>query len=463
FADALHCMRAAHAAEGRHRRDVEAARATLLENCGSARREETRLLGQITKLLGNTGAGCGGLDPDTVPLQVEVPVHQATGSETLEEQLSESEAAEPETVEHEVAGSETTAAQLADAPEPSAPEPNLVESDAAESDIAEIHAVEGESVPAQTVELVVAESGVTEPDAADLESSGSGFAGAEDTEQIAAELMPVSPELSVVKPVLGPDETDVLPVVEQGTQELVSTKPAELHRTDKAPELYSWESKARHRRGAGTLVSVRDLLPASALSSGRSGRRRAEESADEVDEASAAESRQVAEDNPGDNDDTGGRQAAPGPDTLPEEATGFGSPRREFPPGPPPAPTPRALDWEPVDEDPEDEAETDEMGLGDLLAEALAAYQESRDVRTDARSAGTEKDDVPEVETRREVPRYRGLGTRWAAGLALAPKPVDGEDRSSDALTNPLLRLPDLTAEPRWLPPESGRRPAAGD
>ncbi|HEX5349761.1 MAG TPA: hypothetical protein VFW64_22135, partial [Pseudonocardiaceae bacterium] len=55
FADALHCVRAARAAEGRHRRDVEAARCTLLENCGSARREEARLVGQVAALLGDAG------------------------------------------------------------------------------------------------------------------------------------------------------------------------------------------------------------------------------------------------------------------------------------------------------------------------------------------------------------------------------------------------------------------------
>lgn len=468
FADALHCMRAAHAAEGRHRRDVEAARATLLENCGSARREEARLLGQITKLLGNTGAGCGGLDPDTVPLHVEVPVHPALGSESLEEHHPESEAAEPEAVDPQAAepecvepeaGSETIAAQVTAEPESTACAPNVTEL-AAELDCAEIEAVDGQGVPAQTSQ-VAAESGITEPDAAELERAGSGVADAEDTVQVAAELRPASPELSVVKSVVGPDETDVLPVVEQDAQEPVSNKPAEL-RADKAPEPYSWHSKARHRRGAGALVSVSDLLPASALSSGRSGRRRAEERADEVvGEASVAELRPVADGNPGKDD---ARQPTPRPDPSPEEAAGFVSSRREFPPGPPPAPTPRALDWAPVDEDPEDGVETDEMGLGDLLAEALAAYQESRGVRADTRSAGTDQDVVPEeAEVKHELPRYRGLETRWVAGLALAPKPIDGEDRSSDALTNPLLRLPDLTAEPRWLPPGSGRRPAAGD
>jgi hypothetical protein len=105
------------------------------------------------------------------------------------------------------------------------------------------------------------------------------------------------------------------------------------------------------------------------------------------------------------------------------------------------------------------------MGLGDLLAEALAAYQESRDTHADAQSTGMRGNDgcpAADAETSRELPRYRVLGTRWATGLALAPKPIDGDD-PAEALTNPLLRLPDLTAEPRWAPPETGRRSAAGD
>ena len=114
------------------------------------------------------------------------------------------------------------------------------------------------------------------------------------------------------------------------------------------------------------------------------------------------------------------------------------------------------------------------MGLGDLLAEALAAYQESRDVHAGARSAGMDSSagaTAADAETDRDAPQYRGSGTRWTASLALAPKPTDDsaapsaadEDDSGAALTNPLLRLPDLTAEPRWLPPEAGRRSAAGD
>ena len=76
---------------------------------------------------------------------------------------------------------------------------------------------------------------------------------------------------------------------------------------------------------------------------------------------------------------------------------------RELPvSGPPPAPTPRALDWQPADED--EAGDEAQMGLGDLLAEALAAYQESRDIHAGARSAGMRSDDgstTADAETRR--------------------------------------------------------------
>jgi hypothetical protein len=139
----------------------------------------------------------------------------------------------------------------------------------------------------------------------------------------------------------------------------------------------------------------------------------------------------------------------------------------EFPAsGPPPAPTPRALEWEPEDDGSAGE-EAHQMGLGDLLAEALAAYQESRDVHADTRSTGMCGNDgsaAADADASRDVPRYRGPGTRWTAGLALTLNPIDRhEDDPSEAVTNPLLRLPDLTAEPRWAPPETGRRSAAGD
>jgi hypothetical protein len=360
FADALHCMRAARAAEGRHRGEVAAARSILRANCGSARREEARLVGQVAELLVNAGTGGAGLDADTGAL------------------------------------------------------------------------------------------------------------------------------------------------------------PAEIMNADSPGGIDSWQSKARHRRGeASTLVAVSDLLPVSALLAGRSGRRRAEERARErADEAATVEMHQVTDNNGAESSDgspqgtdvpgvpptpvLGHSVVAPPSDssaaaeaevsdsaatggTAVEDTERILVPRREFLiSGPPPAPTPRALDWDPADGDSADNAdneETPQMGLGALLAEALAAYQESRDVDADACSTGTLRNDgafAAEAETVRDVPRYRGPGTRWTAGLTLAASPKDQNASDSDlgvadygdpaeATTNPLLRLPDLTAEPRWVSPETGRRSAAGD
>jgi hypothetical protein len=107
------------------------------------------------------------------------------------------------------------------------------------------------------------------------------------------------------------------------------------------------------------------------------------------------------------------------------------------------------------------------MGLGDLLAEALAAYRESSDVCvTDAGHTGPRGDDghaAADAGNNCDAPSYGPSGTRWTSGLQLAPPIGQREDDPSEALTNPLLRLPDLTTEPLWIPPETGRRPAAGD
>ncbi len=192
FADALHCMRAARAAEGRHRRDVAAARSTLLENCGTARREEARLIGQVAVLLGNAGTGCTGLDSDTGPLSAEIAV--------------------------DVVAHQTTDAD------------------------------------------------VVEPDvASDVPSSE-----------------PVDPP-AVAKPVV------------EGAG-LVSREPTDVQSAESSSGLDPWQSGARHRRGAGTPVFVSDLLPASALSSGRSGRRRAVEPAeDRADKTPIAEVHQIGD------------------------------------------------------------------------------------------------------------------------------------------------------------------------
>ncbi len=430
FADALHCVRAARAAEGRHRRDVEAARCTLLENCGSARREEARLVGQVAALLGDAGTGCaGGSDSDTGPLSVEVGVcsaAQQTDPKSFDAEIAQADTAEAEMLEAEIALAEV-----------------------AEADIREAEASEE-----------VAEEEVAEPEIAQSAP--------------ATPTSPVSSTPVVASPVPSSVAEDPIPV------------SPDAEAAESSSGVDSWQAGARHRRGAGTLVSVSDLLPASALSAGRSGRRRAE---DRPVETSTVGMGQIGDADP-EPSGAGDREAANRSDeppaplviyplphqppsesaTLEREATDEDPSedpetpqiRRDLSAFGPPAPTPRALDWQPADEDVAgDEAQ---MGLGDLLAEALAAYQESRDIHAGARSAAMRGDDgstTVDGETELDVSRYRGLGTRRTVGLALAPKPIDANsagpnpvdadaDDPAAAVTNPLLRLPNLTAEPRW-------------
>ena len=441
FADALHCMRAARAAEGRHRREVEAARATLRYNYESARREEARLVGQVAELLGNAGTGNPGLDADTgplpLPITAESSAHQVAEVPVARARLSGVDGAKPDvrsatSSEVQVAG--TDVAEVVD-----------------EAQSAAVHGTEVQTPAAADISLV-ARTTATEP----LTEQTNTALGAESA----------------------------------------------------GGDLDSWQSRARHRRGAaGTPLSVRDLLSSSALSAGPSGRRRAEESG--VDRMEETDTLKLTQRTDGDSKD--GSADSPGrpadsavtyPVLVPpradvsEVAEGATTraasegdtdqllaTRRELPSsGPPPAPTPRALEWDAVDGEPEGEGETRQMGLGDLLAEALAAYQESRDVHADARPTGPSRTDdaLTAEETVRDLPHYRPGGARWAVGLALAPgvndptpsepKPSGPNPRQADpaepseAITNPLLRLPDLTTEPRWAPPEPGQhRSAAGD
>lgn len=442
FADALHCVRAARAAEGRHRRDVEAARGTLLDNCGPARREEARLVAQVAALLGDAGTGCAaGSEADTSPLSVEAGVGSAaqqTDPEPLEAEIAQADSAEAKVGEAEVLEAGIAQEEVIEA--------GLGEAEAseqvAEEQVAEEQVAEAEPL-GQIAESQIAQSAPATP-----------VVGSPVPPSVAEEPIPVSPETAAGESSSGID---------------------------------SWPAGARHRRGAGALVSVSDLLPASALSAGRSGRRRAE---DRAAETPTAEISQIGDVDP-EPSGAGDRGAAdrsdeppvplviyPSPhqppsessatleraatDDAPSEEPGNSSQTlRELPvTGPPPAPTPRALDWQPADED--EAGDEAQMGLGDLLAEALAAYQESRDIHAGARSAGMRSDDgSTTADAEFDVSRYPGLRTGRTAGLALAPKPIDANSGGPDsvdadaddpaaAVTNPLLRLPNLTAEPRW-------------
>ncbi len=453
FADALHCVRAARAAEGRHRRNVEAARSTLLEHRGSVRREVAGLVDQVAALLGNTGTGCAGSDPDVGLLNAEITAgvapHRAPEAE-----------APAEIPEAQIPGALALDVEIPEAQAPEAQAPDV--------EIPEVDSPEVETPEAET----------SEPSAPAL-------------------MQPVPSRVKMSARLREPvNPTPVDPVVKDASP--ASQEHADLLSAESPTGLTPWQSGARHRRGAGTLVRVSDLLPASALSAGRSGRRRAEEPVEERPEgAPAAEMRRIGDGVP-EEGSVGSRQAADRPHApsvpavsypllvrpasgspvAPErEPTDVGPPedaeespptRREFAgSGPPPAPTLRAMEWEPGSAGSAGEGESPQMSLGDLLAEALAAYQESRDVRADdAGPAGPRSDDgctAVDVRKSRGAPPYGRPGTRWTSGLQLAP-PIDRrEDDPSEALTNPLLRLPDLTTEPLWIPPETGRRSAAGD
>ncbi|MGH8571152.1 MAG: hypothetical protein ACREX8_01065, partial [Gammaproteobacteria bacterium] len=375
FADALYCVRAARAAEGRHSRNVEAARSTLLEHCGAARREVEGLIDQVAALLNNAGTGCSGTDSDTESLNVEIaagialhptPEAETTEAETTEAETAEIQSAEAETVEAETAEAET-----------------------AQVETAQVETAQSETVEVETAEAEPGEGDTPEVDTADVESREAETAEAESLDVETPEVE--SHEPSAAQSPLPAPETSPADMVTAGSREpanpaaaepvvndigSASQKPTELLPTEPPTALTPWRSGARHRRGAGTLVCVSDLLPASALSAGRSGRRRAEEPVEERSaETPAAEIRRIGDGGP-DGGSVGTRQAADRPDAsvpvrypvlsrpplgpstaLEREATDAAPPedteesvptRRLFQTsGPPPAPTPRAIEWEP--------------------------------------------------------------------------------------------------------------------
>ncbi|HEX2300940.1 MAG TPA: hypothetical protein VHH34_20935 [Pseudonocardiaceae bacterium] len=123
--------------------------------------------------------------------------------------------------------------------------------------------------------------------------------------------------------------------------------------------------------------------------------------------------------------------------------------------GPPPAPMPRVLEWS-SHGSAAGRTDAADVGMGDLLAEALAAFQESG--HSLSSSSGTELGGVPADDATAE----RGTRSNRSTGIQLTTESAERSGHG-DALTDPELRLPDLTAEPLWRPPGTGRRSAAGD
>ncbi|MGH3928912.1 MAG: hypothetical protein ACRDTF_02925, partial [Pseudonocardiaceae bacterium] len=220
---------------------------------------------------------------------------------------------------------------------------------------------------------------------------------------------------------------------------------------------------SRRRRGLnGTPVLVSELLPLSVLSTGRSGRRRAE---DRVEGASAAEGTAPAEGTAAAESVLSAPSAvtaergdaAPSDDAVsePDDVVSEQAPPETPNPGPPLAPTPRALECGPNGTP---AGESLQVGMGALLAEALAAFQEDHPPFIDG-SAMTAPGGNAVDST-----RSRGFVGRRVYGLQLARDPVvRNPSNVGEALTDPELRLPDLTAEPPWRPDGTGRQSAAGD
>jgi hypothetical protein len=96
--------------------------------------------------------------------------------------------------------------------------------------------------------------------------------------------------------------------------------------------------------------------------------------------------------------------------------------------------------------------------MGDLLAEALAAFQESHPpLITDDGSPPSENDTDDAAAGSRPAERDAPPPDDYS-GLHLAADPVERyPGTATGGITDPVLRLPDLTAEPLWRPPGADR------
>ncbi|MGH3910586.1 MAG: hypothetical protein ACRDRM_07110 [Pseudonocardiaceae bacterium] len=539
FADALHCLRSAHAAEARYRRTADTARSALSEHSGGARRAVAGLVDQIAALLPGTGPLRAVPDPDTGLLDAEEydcrveaaligsAVHSqvliAVGSGAADQPPGSGLLVALSKRLHKVAPAGAALGQITgDRIAVLLPATSRYQAQAwadrfrtdsaaalgADVTVGVAQYRAGTGIDQFLADTVLALRAATDATAraatarAATARAATADAVRADDPGIQAAPDQVTPDtvvLEVVPPTLGrpevPAEIAAAPrSVDEGPFDDESERfplgrpteqPPPALPDDSLPEESAGSEPpgARRRRGTnGSQVLVSDLLPLSVLSAGRTGRRRAEGRPDGRPDGSVDSAENHSADRPADHvstrptdhspdraDDHGAdraegpsvAEARSSPTVLDTGVNGAAAAEgsgvvehlsRELPvSGPPPAPMPRPL-WgsngaghtgEPAD-----------VSMGDLLAGALAAYQESD------HGDGT----GPAGANNLEATPGRGPRGRRTPGIQLATDPVDrhpGNPR--DAPTDPELRLPELTAEPPWRRPGTGRQSAAGE
>ncbi|MGH3915098.1 MAG: hypothetical protein ACRDTC_17075 [Pseudonocardiaceae bacterium] len=527
FADALHCLRSARAAEGRHRRTVEKARSALFEYFGNGRPEAAGLVDQIAVLLSDTGWQRGVPDPDTGLLDAEeyaCRVEAALGGSAALSQVLiavGSAADEPpglrllaelsERLRDAVPDGSALGQLMADRIAVLLPATSRAQAQAcadrfrtgsaatlgAEISVGVAQHTAGtgadqflaDTVSALHAAADVGEEFAEEPvavvDLPEEESAAEMVERAEEptaetVEEPTAEIggLAEEPATEVVEPAA--EVREPAAEVAEPAAEVAEEPAAEQAAPQTVPEPPS-APVVRRRRGAnGTPVLVSELLPRSVLSSGRSGRRRAEDRAEGTSATalSANGTSGTAMSGTGSSEigsseiATSGTEAASvegfssslpsagkaerGGTASPDDAAVADPVPPEFPePGPPLAPTPRVLEWGSNGSPGSDSLHA---GMGDLLAQALAAFQEGRPALIDG-SEVTEP-----VGNSIDPIHQRGLVGRRVYGIQLTRDPAYRDfGNVAEALTDPELRLPDLTAEPSWRPDGTGHQSAAGE
>ncbi len=512
FADALHCLRSAHAAEARHRRTADTARSALSEHCGAARREVAGLVEQVAALLPGTGGLRAVPDPDTGLLDAEdydsrveaalmgSAVHSqvliAVGSGAADQPPGSGLLVALSKRLHKVAPAGAAFGQItgdriavllpATSRYQAQAWADRFRTDAAAALGADVTVGVAQYRAGTGVDQFLADGVLALRAATDAAARATtdDVVRADDPGIQAApdQVSPDTVVLEVVPPTLGrpevpaeiaaaPRSLDDDPRDDDPRDDESERSPLDRPTAQPPPALPddsvgSEPPGARRRRGTnGSQVLVSDLLPLSVLSAGRTGRRRAEgrpdRSADYAEDRSAERPEDRSADHAG---EPSVAEARSSPTVLDARVNGAAAAEgsaviehvsRELPVSgpPPPAPMPRPIGWGSNGAGRTGDAD---VSMGDLLAGALAAFQESGHPL----SEGT----GPAGANHLEATPGRGPRGRRTPGIQLATDPVDrhpGNPR--DALTDPELRLPELTAEPMWRPPGTGRQSAAGE